>query len=156
MFYLQSNSRKKLPTNKKNTKIVVVKSEKKLVVYANDELLKTYKISLGSSPKGKKHFEGDGKTPEGFYTINDKNPKSICYLNLGVSYPNTEDIQYAKENGKSAGGDVKIHGVIPKLSWIGKLHRFIDWSRGCICVTNTEIKELYDNVPIGTSIEIKP
>ena len=145
---------KKLDTNKKIDKILVLKSKRLLQVYSKGELIKTYKISLGREPKGIKQFEGDDKTPEGKYTINDKNPNSSYHLNLGVSYPSAKDIRFAKNKGKSPGGLIKIHGLKNGLAYIGKFHRFVDWTHGCIAVTNKEIEELYQNIKIGTSIEI--
>ncbi len=145
---------KKLDTTKVIDKIVVIKHKRKLEVYSKGEHLKTYKISLGRELKGHKQFEGDNKTPEGFYTINDKNPNSVYHLNLGVSYPNKKDKAYAKQEGKSPGGLIKIHGLKNGMGYIGKFHRWVDWTQGCIAVTNDEIEELYDNVPIGTVIEI--
>lgn len=65
-----------LPTNSKITRLVVYKSKRELQVLAGSEILKTYKISLGYHPVGDKQKEGDGRTPEGVYTINDKNPNS--------------------------------------------------------------------------------
>ena len=147
---------KKLPKNAVIDQLILQKNERKLNAYSNGKLLKSYTVSLGFNPKGHKHFEGDGKTPEGIYTIYDKNPRSVCYLNLGISYPSKQDIQYATQFDKKPGGAIKIHGINPKWAWIGKFHRWMDWSNGCICVTNPEIKELYDHVPIGTHIEIKP
>ncbi len=149
-FYPQ----KKLDTSKKIDKITVVKHKRKLSVYSKGELLKTYKISLGREPKGEKHFEGDNKTPVGKYIINDKNPKSGYHLNLGISYPNKKDIEYAKRQGKNPGGLIKIHGLKNGLGFIGKFHRWFDWTHGCIALTNEEIEELYYNVPTGTVIEI--
>ena len=143
-----------LPTDKKITKIIVEKSKRQLKVFSDTMLLKTYEISLGSNPLGHKQYEGDGKTPEGKYIINDKNPNSGYYLNLGISYPNSQDIKYANSINKSPGGDIKIHGLRNGIGFIGKLQRLFDWTQGCIALTNTEIKELFDNVPIGTKIEI--
>ncbi len=137
-------------------KLVVYKSKRELLVYANGKLIKNYEISLGSQPVGDKEFEGDNKTPEGLYIINDKNPNSGYYKNLGISYPDIDDIEYSKGLGKSPGGDIKIHGIRNRLGFIGKFHRWIDWTAGCIAVTNDEIDELYRAVKIGTPIEIKP
>lgn len=137
-------------------KIIVYKSKREMLVYNGDKLLKTYKISLGNTPIGHKQFEGDGKTPEGIYTINDKNPNSAYHKNLGVSYPNEADIEYAKSFNKSAGGDIKIHGLKNGLGYIGKLHLNSDWTLGCIAVTNEEIDELFEYVKIGSPIEIYP
>lgn len=137
-------------------KIVVEKSKRRMSVFANDVLLKTYRISLGDAPEGHKHFEGDEKTPEGIYTINSKNPNSGYHLNLGISYPNAADKSYAKAHGKSTGGDIKIHALKNGWGFIAKLHLLDDWTNGCIAVTNSEMHELYHYVPVGTPIEIKP
>ena len=145
---------KKLDTTKKIDKIVVIKNKRKLIVYSKGELLKTYRISLGLKTVGHKQYEGDKKTPEGIYTINDKNPNSAYHLNLGISYPNKEDFAYAKRHNKSPGGLIKIHGLKNSYGFIGKFHRWFDWTQGCIAVTNNEIEELYHNVSIGTIIEI--
>ena len=96
------------------------------------------------------------RTPEGTYTIHDKNPRSAFYLNLGISYPNEEDEAYAQQLGCSAGGAIKIHGLRNGSGWKGRFHRLSDWTAGCIAVTNAEMEELYRAVPIGTPITIYP
>jgi len=145
------------PLKGKINLIVVNKSKREMLVYDDKKhLLKTYAISLGFTPKGKKELEGDGKTPEGIYYINDKNPKSIAHKNLGISYPNKEDMNNAKRVKKSPGGSIKIHGLMNNWWFIGKLHRYSDWTNGCIAVNNSEIDELYKNVTIGTKIIINP
>lgn len=145
----------KLPTDRPIDKLLVKKSERKLYVLSQGEVLKTYKISLGFSPEGDKKVEGDGKTPEGFYKIHDKNPHSGYFLNLGISYPSAKDRKEAQELGKPVGGQIKIHGLKNGHGYIGKFHRFLDWTWGCIALTNEEMQELYDHVPIGTPIEIR-
>lgn len=137
-------------------KIVVEKSKRKMYLYANNQLIKTYKIALGKHPRGGKKYEGDKKTPEGLYIINSKNPKSEYYKNLGISYPNKKDKEDAKKDGKNPGGDIKIHGLKNGWGWIGQIHLLTDWTAGCIAVTNKNIDELYDIIKIGTPIEIKP
>ncbi|WP_245652344.1 L,D-transpeptidase family protein [Rufibacter tibetensis] len=133
-----------------------MKSERRLMAYSGGKLVKTYRISLGKKPVGDKQFEGDNKTPEGLYTINDKNPHSGYHRNLGVSYPNASDRREAARLGKSVGGSIKIHGLPNKAPFLGKLHLLYDWTAGCMAVTNEEIEELYNSVAIGTPIEIKP
>jgi murein L,D-transpeptidase YafK len=147
---------KKLPPNTKIDYLLVKKSKRQLAVYASHKLLKTYQISLGDSPVGDKEVEGDEKTPEGIYTINAKNQNSGYHKNLGVSYPNKEDIAKAKTLGKLPGGDIKIHGIRNKLGFIGKLQRLFDWTNGCMALTNNEVDELYFAVKIGTRIDIRP
>jgi murein L,D-transpeptidase YafK len=134
--------------------IEVHKEDREMMVYSNGELLKTYDIALGFRPEGKKHFQGDGKTPEGVYYINDKNPNSIAHKNLGISYPNSEDIEYARKNGMSPGGDIKIHGLMRRWKKFGSFHKYVDWTGGCIAVTNSEMDELYKHVKIGAKIKI--
>ncbi|MGX3097646.1 L,D-transpeptidase family protein [Helicobacter sp. 23-1046] len=143
--------------------LLVEKSARTLKVLAKDStngeiyVAKTYHIALGGNPQGHKMQEGDSKTPEGEYLIDSKNPKSRFYRNLGISYPNSADLAQAKARGVSAGGDIKIHGLPNGLGFLGKVsHVAGDWSDGCIAVLNDEIKELYDNVKVGTKIMIVP
>ena len=146
----------KLPVNAQVDNIVVYKSKRQMLIYSNGQLLRTYKISLGRQPIGAKEFEGDKKTPEGVYFIDDKNPNSGYHKNLGVSYPDKADKENAKRLGKPPGSDIKIHGIRNRMGFIGKFHRWFDWTLGCIAVTNAEIDELFKTVKIGTRIEINP
>jgi murein L,D-transpeptidase YafK len=154
IYYFYSES--KLQDDTQIDNIVVYKSKREMLVYSNGELQKIYKISLGRQPIGHKEFEGDKKTPEGIYFINDKNPNSGYHKNLGVSYPDKNDLENARQLGKSAGRDIKIHGIRNGIGFIGKFHRWFDWTLGCIAVTDREIDELYKAVRIGTRIEINP
>ncbi len=145
----------KLPSGTKIDRLVVLKSKRQLLAYSKGKLAKTYKISLGRQPIGAKEIEGDKRTPEGVYFINNKNANSGYHKNLGISYPDSEDLDNAKRMGKPAGGDVKIHGLRNHTGFISKFHRFFDWTLGCVAVTDQEIDELYNAVAIGTPIEIK-
>ena len=137
--------------NAKITLIEVFKSKRKMLLYANEKVVTSYTISLGSNPIGYKTTEGDGKTPEGIYTIEAKNDKSICYKNLGIAYPNASD-----RKNNYTGGAIKIHGLRNGFGLIGKFHRFYDWTDGCIAVTDSEMEDLYNNITIGTKIHIFP
>jgi len=138
--------------------IVVHKSERKLMVYSKGNLIKTYKIALGFHPTGAKEIEKDGKTPEGDYYIESKAGlgSSVAYKNLGVSYPNAKDRMRARSMGASPGGAIKIHGLINGRGYIGRFHNFVDWTSGCMAVTNNEMDELYSHVKVGTPIKIIP
>jgi murein L,D-transpeptidase YafK len=151
-FYPESS----FPENVTIDKIVILKSSRQLKAFSHGKLIKKYKISIGGNPIGQKEFEGDKKTPEGIYFIDEKNPKSGYHRNLGISYPNQADIRRAKKFGEKTGSDIKIHGIRNGFGFIGKFHRLCDWTLGCIAVTNSEIEELYDHSTIGTIIEIKP
>lgn len=147
---------KKLAKDIKIDKLIVFKSKRIMEAYSNGEIVKIYKVSLGQNPLGDKEFQGDKKTPEGEYTINDKNPDSGYHKNLGVSYPNSADVQDAKSKGLDPGGEIKIHGIKNGIGFISKFHRLINWTAGCIAVTDTEMDELYNSVDVGTPIIIKP
>ncbi|MEK6478656.1 L,D-transpeptidase family protein [Catalinimonas sp. 4WD22] len=137
-------------------RLVVYKSKRQLQLWSNGKLIKTYKIALGRQPVGAKRREGDMRTPEGTYYIYDKNPQSVFYLNLGISYPNAEDQTFAVAGGFAHGSAIKIHGLRNGNGWRGRFHRHRDWTAGCIAVTNAEMDELYRTVPLNTSIEIYP
>lgn len=132
------------------TGVVVYKADRKLYLYHGDEVIKAYNIELGTNPVGHKQFEGDGKTPEGLYYITHRNGKSQFHLSLGISYPNAQDVAYAKSQGKPPGGDIFIHGQSSTSA--GK----DDWTVGCIAVTNAQMDVIYAMVNPGTPIWIKP
>ena len=136
-------------------KIVVLKSRHRLLAYSGEKLIRSFTISLGRNSEGTKEYEGDYKTPEGLYTINDKNPNSQFQKSLGISYPNKQDLINASRTGKPAGGDIKIHGLRNDQGYFGRFQRWRDWTSGCIALTNEEIDDLYSHTPVGTPIEIK-
>ena len=130
-----------LPADSEIAKLVVRKADREMDAYdAQGGLLKTYPVALGFNPAGHKQFEGDGKTPEGRYIINDRNPNSGYHKNLGVSYPNDADRAYAAAQGKSAGGNIKIHGMRNGMGAIGAQHLHRDWMHGCIAATSCRLQ----------------
>jgi murein L,D-transpeptidase YafK len=120
------------------------------------EVLKSYKIALGGNPIGPKERQGDNKTPEGTYVIDGRNMDSRFHLSLHISYPNERDKNRAKELGVSPGGDIMIHGIKNGFSWVGDAHTGVDWTKGCIAVTDEEIEEISKMAPNGTIVEIQP
>ncbi len=137
-------------------KVVVEKALRRLTLFQNGKSIKTYKVALGKNPVGPKVKTGDGRTPEGIYSIDGRNPNSAFHLALHISYPNAADKAWAKSLGVPPGGDIMIHGIKNRLGWLGSLHRLLDWTQGCIAVTNTEIEEIWKTVPDGTLVEIVP
>lgn len=144
-------------------RIVVQKSSRLLYLMSNGKIVKSYAIAMGpNSEKGPKEFEGDNKTPEGLYSIEFKNPKSNYYMALKVSYPNDQDLAYAKAQGKKAGGFIMVHGfpvrpidgLIP--SEVKDMHPAVYWTQGCMAVTDREIEEIYSYIQVKTPIEICP
>lgn len=142
--------------NKTADRIVVEKSARTMKLMRGDEVLKTYKVALGHEPIGAKQRAGDHKTPEGNYIIDSKNRQSRFHLALHVSYPNAADGERARKIGAEPGGNIEIHGLESKFAWMGSLHRGMDWTDGCIAVTNAEIEEIWPMVPVGTPLQILP
>ncbi len=137
-------------------KILIEKKERRLTLISKGKVLKTYKIALGGNPNGPKERQGDNKTPEGTYIIDARNKDSGYHLSLHISYPNEKDKKRAKELGVSPGGDIMIHGIKNGFSWVGDFHTEVDWTKGCIALTDEEIEEIDKLAPIGTIVEIRP
>lgn len=133
------------------TRVIVHKGARKMHLMHHEKPLKTYDIGLGFRPDGHKAIEGDGRTPEGEYRIDRRNPNSAFHLSVGISYPNAQDIARAQAMGKKPGGDIFIHGRPWKNRKGGR-----DWTAGCIAVSNQEIEEIYAMVRDGTPITINP
>lgn len=146
---------KPLPENATADKILIEKSKRRLTLLNNNIAIKTYEISLGTKPTGKKTEKGDERTPEGVYTIDRKKLKSSYHRALHISYPNAQDRAQAKARGVFPGGDIMIHGL-PNGQDKEAFRKNIDWTLGCIAVTNREIEEIYRMVSIGTTVEILP
>lgn len=127
------------------------KSKRLLVLDGVEGTLRTYPVGLGFAPTGHKQFEGDGRTPEGAYTIDRRNPNSLFHLSIGISYPNDTDRAFAAAQGQSPGGDIFIHGG-PRRG-IDPMDKQ-DWTAGCISVTDRQIEEVYAMVRDGTPIDI--
>ncbi|SLN43154.1 L,D-transpeptidase catalytic domain [Roseovarius litorisediminis] len=133
------------------TRVIVDKSEREMFLLHHEKVLKSYNVDLGFAPNGHKEFEGDGKTPEGSYLIDRRNPNSDFHLSIGISYPNERDIAKARAVGRDPGGDIFIHGRPNKRSGIGP-----DWTAGCISVKNREMEDIYAMVKDGTLVTITP
>lgn len=127
-----------------------------MTLLKDSKTIKTYKVSLGSHPEGAKAQQGDSKTPEGKYLISGRNQNSKFHRALRVSYPNALDQERARKLGVDPGGDIMIHGLPKYMAFIGSLHRLHDWTKGCIAVTNNEIEEIWELIPDGTAVEIRP
>jgi murein L,D-transpeptidase YafK len=149
----------------------VWKGRREMQLLRGNELIRRFEIVLGNDPHESKRRQGDGRTPVGEYVIREKHPSASFHLFLGLNYPNIDDAErgyddglinpnqwadifFANARGQSPpsntqlGGRVGIHGfgerpLIP-----------VDWTMGCIAVSNDEIEYLYDQLPIGTRVII--
>ena len=162
-----NNEPLRLPLTK--PRIEVWKAERKLLLFSDERIVRTYHIGLGLSPVGDKVRSGDHRTPEGDFYIYVKNPKSSFYLSLGISYPNLAHAKRGLREGlirqaqydriaeanrlkrtppqnTPLGGTIYIHGNGSRT----------DWTWGCVALENEEVKELYQAVEVGTPVSIKP
>jgi len=135
--------------------IVISKSHHTLTLFTRGTATHTYLVALGRV-SGAKQFAGDHKTPLGRYTVDAKNAHSRFHLALHLSYPNPNDRVYAAAQHRPPGGDVEIHGLLPALAFVGALHRTLDWTDGCIALTNPEIDQVFRLTPTGTPVDITP
>ncbi|PKH06024.1 murein L,D-transpeptidase family protein [Moritella sp. Urea-trap-13] len=135
--------------------VLVNKSARTLLLLKDNQIIKSYLISLGKNPVGAKTQRGDKKTPEGIYNIDFKNRKSKFHLSLHINYPNKFDKQRSFKDSLDPGGSIYIHGLPNKKLNAGLLIGS-DWTNGCIAVSNKEIRDIARYVPDGTPIEITP
>ncbi len=135
-------------------RILVDKSEHRLTLFKDGKPVRTFRVALGRGGLAPKQRQGDNRVPEGTYKIVGRNPASAFYRSLKIGYPTPEQRAAARARGVNPGGDIFIHGLPNGRRWLGSGHRRIDWTRGCIAVTNVEMDWLWRNVRDGTPIEI--
>jgi murein L,D-transpeptidase YafK len=156
----------KLPL--KDPRIVVIKSKRRLELYSDGALIRTYRVGLGLNPVDDKKRQGDRATPEGDFYIFKRNNKSAYFLSLGISYPNIEDAERGLRDGlisrgqhdaivnaikrkekppqnTALGGDIYIHGNGASS----------DWTWGCVALENEDMRELFDVIRVGTPVTIR-
>jgi len=140
-------------------KVIIKKSTRMLYLSQQGEIYKKYHISLGQIPDGAKEFEGDMKTPEGAYSLDWRQLSRTYNKSIHLSYPNSKDKAHAKKAGRSAGGMIMIHGtplnwsLSPLGDWMPML---LDWTDGCIAMSNDDMEEVWERTKNGTPIVIVP
>ncbi len=142
--------------------IIVDKSEYELYVYDEEGWYATYPIVFGSRDLSDKMREGDKRTPEGEFKIIIKKMHPKWGPELLLDFPNEIDIKKFNERkakglvpGKARiGGGIAIHATRPQEEWT--VDNFYNWTDGCVSVKYTEMKDLYNYIPIGTKVTIRP
>jgi murein L,D-transpeptidase YafK len=138
------------------SKVLVRKHERRLYLMDGDQVVKSYRISLGDNPEGHKLYEGDERTPEGDYTLDWRNAGSDFHKSIHISYPSAKDRELAHAWGLNPGGSIMIHGLPNQAGDMAFAYQGLDWTDGCIAVTNDEIDEIWNLVADGTPISIVP
>lgn len=140
-------------------RVIIKKSTRMLYLSQGGEIYKKYHITLGQVPEGAKEFEGDMKTPEGAYLLDWRQDSPQYYKSIHISYPNSKDRANAQKSGLSAGGMIMIHGtptnwsLSPLGDWMPML---LDWTDGCIAMSNDDLEEVWEETTNGTPIIIVP
>ena len=137
-------------------KVVVEKENRKLHLLKNGEPFRTFDIALGVAPVGDKEREGDQRTPEGLYSMDDRNPDSDFFLAIHISYPSSADRAVARYNGYDPGGAIMIHGQPNVPTYSAAYYRTQDWTNGCIAVSNSDMIDIWLMTQNDTPIEILP
>lgn len=141
------------PAAERADRLLIEKAARRLTVYRGDTVLMRMRIRLGV-PEGDKRQQGDGRTPEGHFHIDRRNPASAFHLSLGLDYPRPEDVARARAEGVDPGGDIFIHGQ--PNGWGRWITLPWNWTAGCIAVSDRDIRKLWRIVPVGTAVEVRP
>lgn len=157
-------------------RIAVWKSKRQLWLSLGDKVIRRYSVSLGKEPRGSKEARGDGRTPVGVYYVSEKRPRSKYHRFLALSYPGIQDAERAFAAGRITadtwadiwlantrgkrppadtvlGGFVGIHGTGGNGRQ-GLLRQLLDWTDGCVALSDRDVEELYESTPVGTPVEI--
>ena len=138
------------------TQVLVRKIERRLYLLSDQEAVKEYRISLGDNPEGHKLSEGDERTPEGDYTLDWRLADSDFYKAIHISYPSPRDRELADSWGLDPGGSIMIHGLPNNAGDMAFAYIGLDWTDGCIAVSNEAMDEIWSLVKNGTPIRIEP
>lgn len=159
-------------------RLLISKSDKQLHVIKGEHTVRSFSIALGKGGKGTKQKLGDNKTPIGVYKITDFKGDSKFHYFMQIDYPNLLDAWYGYKNaiisaeefkkiafafkGKRKppqntplGGYIGIHGLGETTNERLKIHEAMNWTEGCIALTNREITLLRQYVSIGTRVTIQ-
>ena len=137
-------------------RLVVHKTERRLILLHGETVVRSYKIALGLNPIGQKERAGDYRTPEGRYFLVRRNPRSDYFLSIQVSYPNEADMRRAHKNHWDAGGSIMIHGLPNQLKHAPGYYEITDWTDGCIALSNADMVEVWLLTPDNAPIDILP
>lgn len=156
LAFFSFNSNATVNTNELADKVLVEKSKNKMTLFRKGKEIAHYHVVFGGNPTGHKQQEGDERTPEGKYVLDFKKPNSAYYKAIHISYPNAQDIARAKAKGKSAGGDIMIHGQKNGFEALQAQTQKYNWTIGCIALTNEDMDLFWNKIKTPTAIEIIP
>lgn len=141
--------------------IVIDKRKYELSVYDAKGWFATYPVVFGNNSLDDKKMEGDRKTPEGQFKINQKRPHEKWDRYMGLDYPTQESLtkfNVRKQRGEipswaKPGGGIGIHGTWPDDDYV--VDHFRNWTNGCISLKRHDVEDLYSYIPVGTPVLIR-
>ncbi|MFO7704605.1 MAG: L,D-transpeptidase family protein [Halopseudomonas sp.] len=136
--------------------LLIHKAERRLEVISDGQVIKEYRISLGRQPLGHKQQQGDQRTPEGIYRIDWRHESPQFNLSLHLDYPNLKDRAAAYKRSVDPGSMIMIHGTPTNAPYPEWFFKGLDWTDGCVALSNTDMRTLWELVPDGTLVEIRP
>ena len=153
LFIVHSAAAESLPIA---DRVLVDKSERRLYLLSDGNVLAAFEVALGQEPSGHKSEEGDSRTPEGRYYLGNRNRNSDFFLSIHVSYPNADDRKVAANRGVSPGGRIMIHGQPNEPKYSKEFYRSTDWTNGCIAVSDSAMIDIWLMTHPNTPIDIQP
>jgi len=132
--------------------------------------------AVGRANEGTKLLSGDQRTPEGEYRVSEPARESRFHLFLPIDYPSRADAQWAYVEGRISagdyqriaaahdvgehppgdtplGGEIGLHGEGER--WQGDTEH-LDWTMGCVALTDADIAFLAEHSEVGTRVVIRP
>jgi murein L,D-transpeptidase YafK len=160
-----------------NYEIEIKKAERTLLLKDGPRIQRSYSIAYGRGGPGDKHQAGDDVTPVGSYRIVKIKNHSRFHIFLHLNYPNLKDAflglrdhvisepqffqilgtlrrQDIPLQNTPLGGAIGIHGIGEITEEKLEIHRTINWTKGCIALTNDEIDDLMHYIGVGTKVVI--
>jgi len=158
--------------------VEIDKSDQRLRLRHGDTTFREYPIAFGRGGRGEKTQLGDNKTPEGIYRIVGINDSERFHLFLRLNYPNVKDAFHGLKNktitraefddilaaltkgrlppqNTALGGAIGIHGVGVETEKKLRIHANMNWTEGCVALTNAEVVDLINYVGVGTEVVIQ-
>ena len=158
------------------TRVVVDTVSQTLTVMRGPEaILSLEGIAIGRAGVSGGKYRGDNRTPLGRYSITSIRDSDRFHRFIALSYPNDVDAERALDEGAIdratrdrivaaidadrpppqntvLGGHIGIHGL---GGGDPDIHATLNWTRGCVALTNAQVDQLLPWLRIGMVVEIR-
>lgn len=157
--------------------IEIIKSLQELRLKRGNHVVYTFRMAYGKGEHGPKRQRGDNRTPIGSYQVLDFKSDSKFHYFMQLNYPNLLDAWHGYKNRLISpaeykqialsyknhemppqdtylGGQIGIHGLGETTLEKLKIHQSVNWTEGCIAITNDDMNVLRRYVTLGTPVII--